>query len=168
MFDQKKKKSLLLGMAVFLILTGVLIVFVRHLDGDVFEILAATRPNFLLLLGGFSVLCILLDALIYQTAFSDTVESLSFGSSMALAGLRIFCASLFVTGGALPIQSYYLYRKGTMPGKTVGLTAVLYSIQKTSVLLYATVLLLSHWKWAGCAADATGFLIFSYLDFVKN
>ena len=162
MFDHTKKKSIMIGLFTSFILMCVLLIFIRHLDRDVFRILADTKPSLLLMLLVCSCLYILLDSLLYQAVFRDKAPSFTLSNAIALTGLRIFGKTAFPAGGAMPLQSYYLYKKGINPGQYVGITAALYVIQKTSVLLYAAGLILVEWKWVCRAAPgARKFLYFS-------
>jgi len=61
--------------------------------------------------------------------------------------------------GAMPMQSYYLYRSGLPLGPGVGLMTLQYVFHKTTVLLYATVMLLLQHRWL--AANTSG--VMNYL-----
>ena len=49
--------------------------------------------------------------------------------------------------GAVPMESYYLYHCGLPLGPGVGLMTLQYVFHKTTVLLYATVMLLLQHRW---------------------
>ena len=49
--------------------------------------------------------------------------------------------------GAVPMQSYYLYRCGLPVGPGVGLMTLQYVFHKITVLLYATLMLLFQHRW---------------------
>ena len=59
----------------------------------------------------------------------------------------------------MPMQSYYLYRSGLPLGPGVGLMTLQYVFHKTTVLLYATVMLLLQRRWL--AANTSG--VMNYL-----
>ena len=61
--------------------------------------------------------------------------------------------------GAVPLQTWYLYRCGLPVGPGVGLMTLQYVFHKSTVLLYATVMLLLQHKWL--AANTTG--VMNYL-----
>ena len=61
--------------------------------------------------------------------------------------------------GAMPMQSYYLYRSGLPLGPGVGLMTLQYVFHKTTVLLYATVMLLLQHRWL--SANTSG--VMNYL-----
>ena len=58
--------------------------------------------------------------------------------------------------GAVPVQLYYLHRAGLPLGPGAGLMTLEYVFHKSTVLLYATVMLLLQHKWL--AANTTGVL----------
>ena len=58
--------------------------------------------------------------------------------------------------GAVPVQLYYLHKAGLPLGPGAGLMTLEYVFHKTTVLLYATVMLLLQHKWL--AANTTGVL----------
>ena len=58
--------------------------------------------------------------------------------------------------GAVPVQTWYLHQAGLDIGPGVGLMTLQYVFHKTTVLLYATVMLLLQHKWL--AANTTGVL----------
>ena len=160
MLDRKKKKSIWLGILTFLLLTVILIVFLRQLDENIFQLLGKTSASMLLLLLLGCCLYILADALIYYCAYGG--RSFSFSDAVDLVSLQNFGKTAFVAGGGIPLQSYYLYKKGIMPGRSVGVTAVLYITQKSSVVLYAAVMLCFFGNWLRSVfPSAAGYVIFS-------
>lgn len=164
MFDRKKKKSILIGMVTFLILTGCIILFLRNMDENVFQILGETGLSMLVTLAAFSFSLFLMDSMVYHAAFSDLAEGFSLRHGLALTGMRVFGRTALIGGGTMPLQSYYLYKKGVAPGRSIGIVTVLYIIQKTAIVLYASVLLCFRGKWVmETVPGARGFLIFSYL-----
>ena len=58
--------------------------------------------------------------------------------------------------GVVPVQTWYLHQAGLPIGPGVGLMTLQYVFHKTTVLLYATVMLLLQHKWL--AANTTGVL----------
>ena len=58
--------------------------------------------------------------------------------------------------GAVPVQLYYLHKAGLPLGPGAGLMTLEYVFHKSTVLLYATVMLLLQHKWL--AANTTGVL----------
>lgn len=162
MFDHKKKKSIWIGVVTVVLLTVILIVFLRHLDENIFQLLSETKPLMIFVLLICCCLYILCDSLIYHAAYRGRGRSFSFSDGVDLTSLQNFGKTAFIAGGGIPLQSFYLFKKGIMPGQSVGMTAFLYITQKTAVLLYAAVLLCFRWNWvAEVFPSAEGYLIFS-------
>ena len=65
--------------------------------------------------------------------------------------------------GAVPVQTWYLHRCGLPVGPGVGLMTLQYVFHKTTVLLYATVMLLFQHRWL--AANTTG--VMNYLPCIR-
>ena len=164
MFDEKRKKTICLGILTILLLTGILAIFLTHVDKNVFHILADTGPSMILVLLLYSLLYIFMDAMLYKAVFSHKTEAFAFGNGLALSNLRTFGKTVLIVGGSMPIQSYYLYKKGLALGRSVGITTALYVMQKVSIFLYTTVLLCFQWDWVSRAVPSLpGLLIFSYI-----
>ena len=147
MFDKNKKRSALIGIASFLLLTGLLLWFLRHLDQDIFAVLADTSGWMLVLLLTMSCLYYLLDAILFVAVLRDQAPRFSLWDGVELTYLGLFGKTALITGGALPLQAIYLHKKGIMVGSSLGIHTVLSIIQKMAVVLYALVLLLFHWRW---------------------
>ena len=70
------------------------------------------------------------------------------------AFVGIFGNVVGLGAGAVPMESYYLYHCGLPLGPGVGLMTLQYVFHKTTVLLYATVMLLLQHRWL--AANTSG------------
>ena len=161
--DRDKKKSLLIGAAVFLALTTVLVIFVRHLDADIFTVLKETKPSFLLLLLLCGALSHLPDFFLWRMSLSEIGPSLGVFDAFAVTVLQVFGRTVLLPGGALSVQSYYLSRQGVMAGRSASVGTLLYSSEKFSVLLYALVLLLVNLKTVRTLPPAAvGFIPFGF------
>ena len=73
---------------------------------------------------------------------------------MDAAFVGIFGNVVGLGAGAVPMESYYLYHCGLPLGPGVGLMTLQYVFHKTTVLLYATVMLLLQHRWL--AANTSG------------
>lgn len=77
--------------------------------------------------------------------------------------LGVFGKVLSFAAGAFPMQAYYLHRCGIELGHSAGIKALNYVIHKTSIVLYASVMLLAGGQWICTAApDITGYLLSGY------
>lgn len=164
MFDSEKKKSIIFGILTFLILTRILFCFIHHMDQDLLQTLSNTASSCLIGLFLISLLCNLLDSYIYKAALCDKIPSFTLAKATDLTYLRIFGNTTLLAGGALPLQSLYLLKNGFMIGCSVGILLSLYTIQKASILVYATALLCIQWSWLRIASPALSpYLLISYL-----
>ncbi len=164
MFDTDKKKSTVFGIITFLILTFILFYFIHHLDQNLLQTLSNTEPTCLMELFVIGCLCNLIDSCIYRTALCDKISSFTIAKATDLTYLRIFGKTALFAGGAFPLQSFYLFKNGLMAGCTAGIFLSLYTIQRASILIYASCLLAFRWKWIRSAFPAlSGYLLLSYL-----
>ena len=163
MFGKSKKKSILADILTFLLLTVILIIFLYYLDENVFTLLAETRIAMIVMLLLFCCLQIMMESFRYKLAYAGKKIAVSFTDAINLACMENFGKVAVITGGALPIQSYYLYKKGVIPGQSLGMGAAMYIIRKISLMLYAAVVLCVHWGWfSDTVPGASGYMIFSY------
>lgn len=72
---------------------------------------------------------------------------LPLGRAVTAAFLGIFGNVATLGVGTIPMQSWYLGRFGVLPGAGAGLLTLSYTIQKTAILLYATLMLLAQGVW---------------------
>ena len=162
MDDRKKKKSIWPGILTFLLLTVILIIFIRHTDENVFELMGETGPSMILVLLVCCILILLLDALPYYGAYGGENTAFSYGDALMLTNLLHFGKTALIGGGTMPLQGLYLYKKEVMPGQFVGITAALYIVQKTSVLLYGLACIALQGSRLGeIFPGAAGYLIYS-------
>ena len=163
MFGKSKKKSILVDILAFILLTVVLVIFLHHLDKNVFTLLAETRTAMIVMLLFFCCLQILMESFRYRLAYAGKKITVSFADAIDLACMENFGKVAVITGGSLSIQSYYLYKKGMMPGQSLGAGVAMYIIRKISVMLYAAAILCFNWSWfSNAVSGACGYVIFSY------
>ena len=163
MFDRQNKKSILVGVLSFVLLTLLLLFFLDHLDQAVFDILAQTTAGMLCLLLAMSCLYYVLDSILYVAVFRDEAHRFTLRDGIALTYLGIFGKAAVITGGSVPLQTIFLHRRGVAVGCSLGVSTVLTIMQKLAVVLYATVLLLLHWRWVRTVTPGIAIiLVFSY------
>lgn len=116
-------------------------------------------------LWGTALLCGL--ALVYQGLESAVclclvrtrLPDFSFPPAFTTTFLGVFGNVATFAAGSIPMQSYYLCRHGLMAGQGVGIMTAEYIFHKTSILVYAAVLLLLQGSWL----QSTGPDLFRYL-----
>ena len=149
MFDSKKKRAVLIGTITFVILTAILISFFHHLDRNIFQVLSDTSLASIFVLIVCGCFYNFFDSCIYKTTFTELIPGFSFADSVSLTNLRVFGKTALIAGGAFPLQSYYLYKKGLIVGRCAGITSALYLIQKVSILFSSAILLTAEHQWIG-------------------
>lgn len=145
---KKSKVKPLLSGAVTLAFTALVLTLVFRGQGEkVLQCLRAVPlraivPPVLLALGST-----LLEAAAMRTAFRIHQPKLTFGQALTACYLNIFGNVATMGAGAIPLQSWFLSFCGMQPGVSIGLATLCYSMQKLSVLLYATVMLVLQGGW---------------------
>ena len=164
MADHSRRNSLLTGFLTFSLLTILLMVFVHHMDRNVFEVLGETKFSYLLVLFCMGLLYNFGSCLVYREVFRDKLPSFTLSQALDLTYLGVFGnIAAFVTG-AIPFQSYYLYKQGLMAGRGMGLLSMQYIFYKVSVLIYAAVLLFCNLNWVlSLSPWLTVFLLISFV-----
>ncbi len=164
MEEQKRKRSVITGLLTFLILTALIVFFVHRIDQNIFDTLKATSPVSLVVLFLFGFLYNLLEATVCRTIFHDRIPGFSILNALDVTYTGVFGNVATFSAGSLPMQSYYLYRKGLMVGSGVGLMNLEYIFHKASILLYATVFLCLQGKRMHTESSALlGYLLVSYV-----
>lgn len=87
----------------------------------------------------------------------------TYRQSLDVTFLGVFGNVATFAVGSIPMQSYRLYQYGLDVGSGVGMMTMEYVFHKTSILLYATVMLLSQAAWLGSTCpDLAPYLIAGY------
>ena len=89
----------------------------------------------------------LLDAAVFFSLVQGRLPSFRYRESVTLTFLTVFGNTTTSGAGSLPLQSYYLYRRGLSAGSGVGLMLLEYILHKTTVLLYAAAVMLAQGSW---------------------
>ncbi len=82
---------------------------------------------------------------------------------MELVYLSVFGNVAAFSVGVIPIQNYYLYRKGMGAGSGVGMLILRYVFHKSSIFFYAAVMLLVQNSWLRSVIP--GLMKYIYLGF---
>ena len=152
--QQPSRKKTILSLLVLLALTCVIIfIFKDHWA----EITSALRQ-----LSLWQVLVVLLIGLTYPllegvvswVIVRSRILGFKLWQGIDNAWAGTFGNVVTLGAGAVPVQTFYLYRSGLPAGPGVGLMTLQYVFHKTTVLLYATVMLLFQHRWL--AANTSG------------
>lgn len=145
--ERRKRRVVISGAATLAVLAAVLALIFRGQGEEVLQCLRAV-PLFdltLLLLPAFC--CTLLGTAAQRVALRPQLPGLTFGQSLTVSYLGIFGNVATMGASSVPLQSWYLSRHGLLPGAGVGTLTACYVLQKVTVLLYATAMLLLQGEW---------------------
>lgn len=145
--QQPSRKKTFFSLVVLLALTCVvLLIFHRHWA----EISAALAQLSLWQVGVLLLIGLtypLLEGAVSWVIIRSRLPGFRLQQGIDNAFMGTFGNVVCLGAGAVPMQSYYLYRCGLPVGPGVGLMTLQYAFHKTTVLLYATLMLLFQHRW---------------------
>ena len=105
------------------------------------------------------------DALLDDSEKGGSIAQLdAFIDALRVTFLGVFGNIATLGAGTLPMQSFYLYRRGLDAGSGLGIMASEYVLHKISVLIYATVALLLGGDWLEQSASGlASYLLIGYV-----
>lgn len=98
-----------------------------------------------LLLLGLS--CPLLEAIALWVALRPQMPNVTLWQTLTASFLGIFGNVATMGAGSIPLQSWYFSLYGLLPGAGVGMMTLCYALQKLTILIYATVMLIFQGGW---------------------
>lgn len=157
--QQPSRKKSILSLLVLLALTGVLVLLFKDHWGEITAALSRLSLWQVLVVLAVGLSYPLMEGVVAWVIVRSRVPELTFRQGMDAAWYGTFGNVITLGAGAVPMQTYYLYRCGLPVGPGVGLMTLEYVFHKTTVLLYASVMLLFQHKWL--AANTSG--VMNYL-----
>ena len=152
--QQPSRKKAILSLLVLLALTCVVVfIFSRHW-AEISTALAQLSFWQVLLVLAIGLTYPLLEGIVCWLIIRCRLPGFTLRRGMDAAFVGIFGNVVGLGAGAVPMESYYLYHCGLPLGPGVGLMTLQYVFHKTTVLLYATVMLLLQHRWL--AANTSG------------
>ena len=145
--EDHKKRSYLTGVILFCLLSGLMAAVIYKMDPDIFQVLKSLSLQALIFLAVINFVYQLFEALINLVIFRRRIGDYSLKNALDVVYLGIFAKVLTSSGGTLPMQSYYLHRKGLMVGSSIGLLSLQYILHKVFTLICASVFLLLNWSY---------------------
>lgn len=145
--ERRKRRAVISSAATLAVLATVL-ALIFHGQGE--EVLQSLRtvPLFSLALLLLPALCCtLLGTAAQWVALRPQMPGLTFGQALTVSYLGIFGNVATMGASSVPLQSWYLSFYGLLPGAGAGVLASCYVLQKATVLLYATGMLLLQGEW---------------------
>lgn len=142
-----KKRTVISGVVTLSVLALVLTLVFRGQGKEILQCLRAVPVLGLLRLLLLALLCPILEAIAGWVALRPQMPSLTLGQALTASYLNIFGNVATMGAGSIPFQSWYLSLYGLLPGAGVGMLTSCYALQKATVLIYATVMLVLQGGW---------------------
>ena len=157
--QQPSRKKTIVSLLILLVLTGVVIFIFKSHWAEISAALAELSLGQVLWVLALGLTYPLLEGVICWIILRCRLPGFRLRQGIDTAFVGTFGNVVCLGAGAAPMQSYFLYRLGLPVGPAVGLMTLQYVFHKTTVLLYATVMLLLQSRWL--AANTSG--VMSYL-----
>lgn len=142
-----KRKTMISSVITFAALVLVLVLVFRGQSKEIFQCLRTISAFRLLQLLFLGLLCPLLEAVAGWVALRTQMPNVTFGQALTATYLNIFGNVATMGAGSVPLQSWYLSLHGLLPGAGAGMVTLCYALQKMTVLIYATVMLVFQGGW---------------------
>ena len=157
--QQPSRKKAILSLLVLLALTCVVVFIFSSHWSEISTALAQLSFWQVLLVLAIGLTYPLLEGVVCWLIIRCRLPGFTLRRGMDAAFVGTFGNVVGLGAGAVPMESYYLYHCGLPLGPGVGLMTLQYVFHKTTVLLYATVMLLLQHRWL--AANTSG--VMNYL-----
>ena len=161
--DKKGRKNLCTGLAMLFFLPLLMFWVFRDHYQEIWDNLRAIRAGELALLLGLGVCCQLLEAAAGLTLIKSQLPDFRFWQAVEVTLLGVFANAATLSAGIIPMQSWYLYRRGLAAGSGAATMTLEYTFHKCTILIYATAMLLLQGRWlAGESAGLARWLLPGY------
>lgn len=154
--QQPSRKKAALSITILVVLTGVVFWIFKSHWAEISSALAQLKFWQVAVVLAVGLTYPVLEGLVSYVIVRSRLPRFTLRQALESAFMGSFGNVICLGAGSMPMQSYYLYRSGLPLGPGVGLMTLQYVFHKTTVLLYATVMLLLQHKWL--AANTTGVL----------
>lgn len=162
--QQPSRKKSVLSLLVLLALTGVLVLLFKDHWSEILSALSQLSFWQVLLVLAVGLSYPVLEGVVAWVIVRSRIPDFKLWQGLDTAWCGTFGNVITLGAGAVPMQTYYLYHCGLPVGPGVGLMTLEYVFHKTTVLLYATVMLLFQHPWL--AANTSGVLNYLPLAYV--
>ena len=157
--QQPSRKKAALSITILVVLTGVVFWIFKSHWAEISSALAQLKFWQVAVVLAVGLTYPVLEGLVSYVIVRSRLPRFTLRQALESAFMGSFGNVICLGAGSMPMQSYYLYRSGLPLGPGVGLMTLQYVFHKTTVLLYATVMLLFQHRWL--AANTTG--VMNYL-----
>ena len=153
------RRKTLLSLGVLALLTGIVVFIFREHWTEISEALSRLTLGQGLLALAVGLSYPLLEGVSSWLIVRSRLSHFPLLQGIDNAWMGTFGNVVGLGAGSVPFQTWYLHRRGLDVGPGVGLMTLQYVFHKTTVLLYATVMLLLQHRWL--AANTSG--VMNYL-----
>ena len=156
---QPSRKKTVLSLLVLAALTGVLVLLFKDHWAEITAALAQLSLWQVLTVLAVGLSYPLLEGCVAWVIVRSRLPQFKLWQGLDVGWCGTFGNVVTLGAGAVPVQLYYLHRAGLPLGPGTGLMTLQYVFHKSTVLLYATVMLLLQHRWL--AANTSG--VMNYL-----
>lgn len=161
--ERKQRKKLWTGLLMAVLLPALAAWVFRGHGQEILDNIRAISAGWLLLLLGLGAAYQLLESVVCQLLVGPQLDGFSFRQAVQVVFLGVFANVAAFGVGAIPMQSYCLYRRGMMAGSGAGIMTLEYTFHKSTIFIYATVMLLLQGRWlAGQNSGLARYLLLGY------
>ena len=152
--SQPSRKKAVLSLLILLALTCVIVLIFRDHWAEITAALTQLNLWQVLVVLALGISYPLLEGCVSYVIVRGRLPGFTLRQGIDNAWMGTFGNGGTLGAGAVPVQTWYLHQAGLDIGPGVGLMTLQYVFHKTTVLLYATVMLLLQRRWL--AANTTG------------
>ena len=152
--SQPSRKKAVFSLLILLALTCVIVLIFRDHWAEITAALAQLNLWQVLVVLALGISYPLLEGFVSYVIVRGRLPGFTLRQGIDNAWCGTFGNVVTLGAGAVPVQTWYLHQAGLPIGPGVGLMTLQYVFHKTTVLLYATVMLLFQHRWL--AANTTG------------
>ena len=152
--SQPSRKKAVLSLLILLALTCVIVLIFRDHWADITAALTQLNLWQVLVVLALGISYPLLEGCVSYVIVRGRLPGFTLRQGIDNAWCGTFGNVVTLGAGAVPVQLYYLHKAGLPLGPGAGLMTLEYVFHKSTVLLYATVMLLLQHRWL--AANTTG------------
>lgn len=145
--EDHKKRSYLTGVITFCLLSALLVLAIYKMDPDIFKVLKTVSFRSLIFLAFLNFIYQMFEASINTVIFRQRIDRYTLKNALDVVYIGIFAKVITSSGGTLPMQSYYLHRRGVMVGSSIGLLSLQYMLHKVFALICASFFLALNWGY---------------------
>lgn len=156
---QPTRKKTVISLLVLLVLTCIIVFMFKDHWAEITSALSQLSLWQVLVVLAIGISYPLLEGCVAWVIVRSRIPGFTLRQGIDTAWSGTFGNVVTLGAGAVPLQTYYLYRCGLPLGPGVGLMTLEYVFHKSTVLLYATVMLLLQHRWL--AANTSG--VMNYL-----